>query len=687
MEADFSGWATKAGLKCSDGRTIMPNAFQHQDQMQVPLVWQHGHSDPENVLGHAILENRDEGVYAYCYFNDTPKAQHAKSLVQHSDIKSLSIWANQLIERSSKVFHGAIREVSLVLSGANPGALIENVSIRHSDGEIDELEEEAIIYTGLEFEHTDLLEEDSKEETEEEEEIDEEIDPTIKALFDSLDEEQRLALHTLVGKGADESSEELEVQHSTDLGDNATIAEIYDSMNDQQKTVLHYLIGQAIEATNAENMNHSDEKGNDEMAHQNVFEQKDEKVVKHEISHADLSSIVADASRIGSLKEAVQDYALSHGIEDIDVLFPDAKNVGGVPEFLKRRTEWVSVVLDGVRKSPFSRLKTIWGDLTYSQARAKGYVKGNMKKEEFFKVARRVTTPTTIYKKQKLDRDDMVDITDFDVVMWLKGEMRLMLDEEIARAILVGDGREANDEDKIDEDSIRPIVSDNEVYTTSVNVNIDDSNSSVQEVIDAIVLNRSALRGTGLPTMFTTETYIARMMLLKDSTGRDLYRSLDEIAAKLRVSSIVAVEVLEEYTDIVAILVNLTDYTLGADSGGQVSMFDDFDIDYNQYKYLIETRASGALTKLKAALVVNKVASNVTLVTPNAPTFNAVTGVVTIVATTGVVYKDADDNTLSTGAQAALDPGESITVNATPSSASYAFNTSDDDTWTFTRNS
>ena len=686
MEADFSGWATKAGLKCSDGRTIMPNAFQHQDQMQVPLVWQHGHSDPENVLGHAILEHRDEGVYAYCYFNDTPKAQHAKSLVRHSDIKNLSIWANQLVERSNKVFHGAIREVSLVLSGANPGALIENVSIRHSDGEIDELEEEAIIYTGLEFEHTELDETDAENN---EETTEDETDPAVQELFDSLTEEQKLAIQSLVGEGAEEGSEEskeLAVQHSTDLGGDPTIAEIYDSMNDQQKTVLHYLIGQAIEATNAENMNHSDEKGNEEMAHQNVFEQKDEKVVKHEISHADLTTIVADASRIGSLKEAVQDYALSHGIEDIDVLFPDAKNVGGVPEFLKRRTEWVSVVLDGVRKSPFSRLKTIWGDLTYSQARAKGYVKGTMKKEEFFKVARRVTTPTTIYKKQKLDRDDMVDITDFDVVMWLKGEMRLMLDEEIARAILVGDGRDPSDEDKIDEDSIRPIVSDNEVYTTTVNVNIDDSNSSVQELIDAVVLNRSALRGTGLPTMFTTETYIAKMMLLKDSTGRDLYRSLDEIAAKLRASSIVAAEVLEEYEDVVAILVNLTDYTLGADSGGQVSMFDDFDIDYNQYKYLIETRASGALTKLKAALVVNKVASNVTLVTPTAPTFNAVTGVITIPTKTGVVYKDGDDQTLSPGAQSALDPGESFSVFAYPSSASYAFNTSDDDAWTFTRN-
>ncbi len=678
MEADFSGWATKAGLKCSDGLTIMPNAFQHQDQIQVPLVWQHGHSDPENVLGHAVLENRPEGVYAYCFFNDSKKAEHAKSLVRHNDINQLSIWANELVKRSSKVLHGAIREVSLVLSGANPGALIENVSIRHSDGEIDEMDDEAIIYTGLDFEHTSLdvnndeLISHSKEDDE---------DETIQDIYDTLNDKQKELLHYMVGEAADSG-----LEHADNLSDDPTIAEVYNSMTEIQQQVLHYMVGQAIESQSG-SMSQSDMEGSEEMAHRNVFEQKDDKPVKHELAHADMEGIVADATKYGSLKEAVENYALSHGIEDIDVLFPDAQNVDSMPQFLARRTEWVNVVLNGVRKSPFSRLRTIWGDLTFPQARAKGYVKGNMKKEEFFKVARRVTTPTTVYKKQKLDRDDMVDITDFDVVMWLKGEMRLMLDEEIARAILVGDGRDPSDEDKINEDSIRPIVADNEVYTTTVNINIDDASSTIGEFIDAVVLHRSALRGTGLPTMFTTETYIARMMLLKDSTGRDLYRSLDEIAAKLRVSSIVAVEVLEEYPDIVAILVNLTDYTLGADKGGQVAMFDDFDIDYNQYKYLIETRASGALTKLKAAMVVNKVAAAVTLVTPNAPTFDSETGVITIVATTGVVYKDEDDNTLSTGAQAAIDEGETFAVFAYPSSGSYAFHSSDDDTWSFTRNS
>lgn len=691
MKADFSGWATKPNVKCSDGKTIMPDAFGHQDQQQVPLVWQHGHTDPENVLGHAILEPKDGGVYAHCFFNTTPKAQHAKELVAHKDITNLSIWANKLVMQADRVLHGAIREVSLVLSGANPGAVIDNVSIRHSDGDIEVLDEEAIIYTGLEIdlEHG----EDDDEEKEEDnsgEASDEDVLDQVKAIFESLTDDQKTSLSTLVGEGGESSSEqseeegkELEVQHSTELGNDPSIAEIYNSMNEQQKTVLEYIVAQAIEAATAGDLNHS-EKGNEEMTHQNIFEKKDAPK-EPTISHDDLNAIVADAARVGSLRDAFNEYVVSHGIEDIDLLFPDAQNINTPPEFLKRRTEWVAVVLDNVKKSPFSRIKTMWADLTYAQARAKGYIKGNLKKEEFFRVARRVTQPTTIYKKQKLDRDDMIDITDFDVVTWLKGEMRIMLDEEIARAILVGDGRDPADEDKIDEDAIRPIATDDELYTTTVNVNIDDASSSVQEVIDAIVKHRSSLRGTGMPTMFTTETYIAQMMLLKDTTGRDLYRSLDEIAAKLRVSSIVAVEVLEEYDDIVAVLVNLSDYTLGADKGGQVSMFDDFDIDYNQYKYLIETRASGALTKLKSALVVNKVASNVTLVTPTEPTFNANTGVITIPTQTGVTYKDFEDNVLSSGAQSALDPGEEFTVFAYPSSGSYEFNASDEDTWTFTR--
>jgi hypothetical protein len=647
MEADFSGYATKAGLKCSDGRTIMPNAFQHQDKMRVPLVWQHGHNDPENVLGHAILENRPDGVYAYGFFNDSQKASHARGLVQHQDINMMSIWANNLIERSGKVLHGAIREVSLVLSGANPGALIENVTIRHSDGEDQFIDDEAIIYTGMELE---------------------------------LKHAEPMAADTAPSK--EESDSEL------------TIQEIYDSMTEEQQTVLHYMIGEALESKeelqqsdlneNNEIAEHGDTEGYEEM---NVFEQKTPEVVgRPSLSHADIQGIVADATKIGSLKDAVENYAISHGINDIDLLFPDATALTDTPDWFSRRTEWVNSLLGMTRKSPFSRIKTMSADITADEARAKGYITGALKKEEFFGVSKRVTTPTTIYKKQKLDRDDMIDITDFDVVAWLKTEMRLMLDEELARAILIGDGRDVADADKINEQNIRPIATDHELYTTVVNVNVADASSSAVEIIDAITLNRHKYRGTGLPYFFTTETQIAKFLLLKDTTGRRLYKSLDEVASELRVAGIIPVEVLEEETSIVGIIVNPVDYVLGADKGGNISMFDDFDIDYNQYKYLIETRVCGALTKLKSAIVVKAMASSATLVTPNSPTFNATTGVVTIVATTGVVYKNAAGTTI-TGAQTAIAAGASTTIYAYPSSTSYYFATSDDDTWTFTRNS
>ena len=677
MGPDFSGWATKANVKCSDGLTIMPHAFQRQNKMRVPLVWQHGHDDPENVLGHAILEDRAEGVYAHCYFNDSAKAVVAKGLVQHQDVNSLSIWANQLIKRAGSVLHGAIREVSLVLAGANPGALIETVAIAHSDGFDEDLEDELI------FKFNEVVE-----------------------LVHSDDATEIVT--------ADETQAEDDVSHAVvvsdpNLGDLVENEDIYNSMTAEKQGLLEFLVGAAIEATSS--AAHSDmqetednanigtkdtqdaitgKEGNDTMSHSNVFETKDETKAPYRLSHTDIEAILNDAknSPNGLLSHAVNRFAeehLEHGIEDIEVLFPDAKAIDDVPEFRKRRTEWVDVVLTGVRKSPFANIKTIWADLTFDEARAKGYVKGNMKKEEFFKVAKRVTSPTTIYKKQKLDRDDMLDITDFNVVLWLKGEMRIMLDEEIARSILMGDGRAADDEDKIDEEKLRPIATDSVVYTTTVNVNIDDASSSMQEVIDKLILNRQHLRGTGLPTLFTTETYISRLMLLKDTTGRDLYRSLEEISTKLRVSRIVPVEALEEYSDIVAILVNPIDYVVGANKGGEVTTFEDFDIDYNQHKYLIETRISGALVKLKAALVLNRVEGDVTLVTPNEPTFVSSTGVVTIVATTGIVYKDEDGSTLSAGAQAALDPGESLEVYAHPSSSSYALEDSEHAYWKFTR--
>lgn len=657
MEADFSGYATKAGLKCTDGRTIMPDAFKHQDKISVPLVWQHGHNSPENVLGHAILENRPDGVYAYGYFNNTQAAEHAKGLVKHRDINALSIWANQLIERGGRVLHGVIREVSLVLSGANPGALIDTINISHGDG-VTTLQDEAIIYTGLELEL-------------------EHADTTTKG--------------------------------DTTMADTAdmTVQEIYDSMDQVQKDVVAYLIATALEEANASMAQSSIDaeeitkitntlKEIQEglaMSH-NVFDQT-ATPNNNTISHSDVQGIIADAKKRGSFAEAVNDYALVHGITNVDQLFPDAQNVLAQPELFRRRNEWVSAFLGATTKSPFSRIKTLSADLTFEQARAKGYVKGALKKEEFFSVGKRVTTPTTVYKKQKLDRDDMVDITDLDVVAWLKAEMRIMLDEEIARAALIGDGRDVAEADKISETNIRPIAKDSEMFCTTVYVNLDDASSSVQEVIDAIVLNRRYYRGTGLPTLFTTESYISKFLLLKDTTGRRIYNDINQLASELRVANIVGVEAMEDDATIVGIIVNPVDYVMGATAGGQVTMFDDFDIDYNQNKYLIETRMCGALVKLKSAMVIKKVAAGITLVSPTAPTFVRSTGVITITATTGINYyvgtydsitgtQGQTGGALTAGAQTALASGATQYIIAVPQ-ANYQLNTNAEDFWVFTR--
>lgn len=576
MEADFSGYATKAGLKCSDGRTIMPDAFKDNDGAKVPLVWQHGHSEPSNVLGHALLENRTDGVYAYGYFNDTEAGKSAKTLVRHGDITCLSIYANKLYEKGKNVLHGSIREVSLVLSGANPGALIDNVNIAHADGDIETLDDEAIIYTGLALEH-----EDKKvEETE-------------------------------------------EVVHA----DDPTVQEVYDSLTSEQKDLVHFMIGAALEA--AGTAEHSEESSTEEsetednLTHQegtemtrNVFEQNDgtPKAPQKTLTHDQLSAIVEDAKKLGSFKEAFLQHAVTYGIENIDLLFPDARTVANSPEFISRRMEWVSGVINGTRHSPFSRIKSQSADITHDEARAKGYVKGNLKREEWFGLAERVTTPQTIYKKQKLDRDDIIDITDLDVVAWLKAEMRVMLDEELARAVLIGDGRDVADPDKIKETNIRPIATDDEFYTHQTLV---ASTVTGDDLVDAILLQREFYRGSGNPAMYCTERTLTELLVLKDTLGRRLYSTEAELASALRVSKIVTVPVMEDFeivdvgdalktADLIAILVNLSDYTLGADKGGAVSMFDDFDIDYNQYKYLIETRCSGALTKFKSAQVIGR---------------------------------------------------------------------------------
>lgn len=644
MKPDFSGYATKAGLKCSDGRTIMPEAFKHMDGMTVPLVWQHGHSNPGNVLGHAVLEAREDGVYAQGYFNDTEPASNAKQLVQHKDITALSIYANQLVERSKQVFHGVIREVSLVLSGANPGALIDNVAIAHSDGTTDILDDEAIIFTGLEFRHSD----------------------------DSDD---------------DLSHEE----------DESTVADIYESLSDVQKNVVHYMIGAALEAAKGKDAEHSD---NDEdgLGHQeglqdmNVFEKNGSgREETHTLSHDAIKGIVSDAEKRGSLKEAVEHYALQHGIDNIDVLFPDAQQVGDTPDWIKRRTEWVAGVLNGARSTPFSRIKTRTADLTFDEARAKGYIKGTMKKEEFFGVSQRVTTPTTIYKKQKLDRDDMIDITDFDVVSWLKGEMRLMLEEELARAILIGDGRDVADEDKIRDPAgstegagIRSILNDHELYVTSVNVNVDDAESSYEEVVESVARARRFYKGTGTPTFYTTEETKTEMLLAKDNFGRKLYSGEAELANALRVNAIVAVEVMESETDLLGIIVNLADYNVGADKGGDISMFDDFDIDYNQYKYLIETRVSGALTKVKSALVIRKVDGALVLTTPEEPSYNSANWTITIPTNAEVDYFVDGETSAADGSQVVVPAGETVTINAVAADGFY-FATDAEDEWTYTR--
>ena len=589
MKADFSGYATKAGLKCSDGRTIMPEAFKHMDGATVPLVWQHGHSSPDNILGHAVLEAREDGVYAYGYFNDTDPGKNAKRLVQHNDIKNLSIYANQLVEKAKSVFHGVIREVSLVLSGANPGALIDNVAIQHSDGDTEVLDDEAVIYTGLELQHED-------------------------------GENQN-------GSVSHESDDD------DDDDDDTTVQDIYDSLSKEQKDVVHYMIGAALEEAGAGKSAEQSDKDEDDLSHEeglqdmNVFEKQGktgtEGGEKHVLTHDAIKGIMADADKLGSLKEAVEGYALTHGINDIELLFPDYRTQDATPEWVRRRTEWVAGVLNGVRSNPFTRLKTRHADITHEEARAKGYVKGDMKKEEFFGVAQRTTGPQTVYKKQQLDRDDILDITDFDVVAWLKSEMRIMLEEELARSILVGDGREVTDEDKIKDPAgqpegsgIRSILNDHELYAHKVPVTLPEPDATTgavdyEPLVEAVARARRFYKGSGTPTLYTTEAIKTEMLLSKDNYGRRRYNTDAELASALRVSAVVAVEAMEDLTEgegnnLLGIIVNLADYSVGADKGGEVNFFDDFDIDFNQYKYLIETRVSGALTKVKSALVLER---------------------------------------------------------------------------------
>lgn len=573
MKYDFSGWATKNNIRCSDGRTILKDAFKQHDGQTVPLVWNHQHNESANVLGHAVLENRDEGVYAYCTFNDTEAGKNAKLLVEHGDVTALSIYANQLKQKGSNVMHGTIREVSLVLAGANPGAFIDSV-IRH--GEF--CEDEAVIYTGeeLTLQHAD--------------------DPSDKA--DKKDK-----------KGDDEVD-----------NNEKTIQDVFDTLNEEQKNVVYALIGQALEdksmAQSAieENENNIEEDGGEQEMKHNVFEGK-ETENNDVLSHDAMETILKDAKRYGSLKESFLAHAESYGIKDIEWLFPDAKNVNMPPDFIKRDDSYVQKVMRGVHHVPFSRIKSMHANITADEARAKGYIKGDRKKEEVFTLLKRTTTPTTIYKKQKLDRDDVVDITDFDVVAWLKMEMRMMLDEEIARAILVGDGRLSDSDDKINETCIRPISKDDDLYCVKASVAAAEAATDddiAKAFIKTVIKSRKEYKGSGSPTLFTTEDVITNCLLLEDKNGRVIYDTVDKLATALRVKEIVAVEVMEGAKTTVnkvekplmAIMVNLVDYYVGADKGGAVNMFDDFDIDYNQQKYLMETRCSGALVKPYSAVAV-----------------------------------------------------------------------------------
>lgn len=595
MECDFDGWVTKNDILCTDGRVITRDAFRDDDGCKVPLVFQHSHDDPSNVLGHVYLENRPEGVYGYASFNNTQKAQDTKEIVRHGDLDSLSIYANKLRQNGNRVLHGSIKEVSLVLAGANSGAKIQNLYFEHADGSMDVTDEEAIIYTNMPInfgkKSVDISHAD---ETEKEE----------KAMPDS----------------------------------NKTVKDVIDSMTEEQKKVMYFMIGEALKNAGGNEAEHSDINDEEEnyMKH-NAFDAADERTGEY-LSHADaeslkssiLSAISSDnrsRNSINSLGDFIQHEAAEYGIQDIDWLFPDARTLQNTPEFIKRDDTWVDIFMNGTKHLPFSRVKVQFADITADEARARGYLeKGHKKLEEVFTLLRRSVAPTTIYKKQKLDRDDILDITDFDVVVWLKTEMRMMLNEEIARAALIGDGRSGASNDKISEEAIIPIWKDDSLFTIPVRVEVTAKNTRDQKaeaILEAIIRARKEYKGSGNLTWFTTEDMLTDILLMKDGIGNRIYKNAAEVAQFVRVNRIVTVPVMEnqsrtvttgegasavtETRNLVGIIVDMVDYSFGSDKGGAVSMFDDFDIDFNQYKYLMETRCSGALTKPKSAMAVETV--------------------------------------------------------------------------------
>ena len=593
MNPDFSGYATKANIKCSDGRTILPDAFKDCDGTTVPLVWQHGHSNVDNVLGHAKLENRKDGVYAYGFFNESNAAKNAMQAVKHKDVTSMSIYANQLQQDGGNVRHGVIREVSLVLSGANPEARIDNVYIKHSDGYREELEDEAVIYSG-ELMHSDQSgnAEPQKEEnkSEDKEESSDNKEETIQDVLDSMTPKQLEVTEYLVGLAASEEKE--------DKGEENNQSDDKSDQSDQSAQ-------------------HSDTTPEGDTMNRNVFEKnggeaKQFKASDNVLSHSEIKSIFEDAqNNTKSLHQSILAHAESkgYGVDNIEFLFPEAKALQDTPEFISRQMDWVNDVLSGAKKVPFSRIKTVYADITHDEARAKGYITGNMKKEEYFGLAKRETHPTTIYKKQKLDRDDIIDVTTMDIVAWLWAEMRVMLNEEIARAVLFGDGRDVDDEDKIDEKKIRPIATDHEFFTHKIFVK---KGIKAEEMVEAVIRAKKYYKGSGNLTLFTSEDLITEMLLEKDQLGRRLYADEGALRSALRVNKISTTDILDPDTmdpksriaGLRAILVNMNDYVIGTDKGGEITRFDDFDIDYNQYKYLLEGRMSGSLTKRKSAIAI-----------------------------------------------------------------------------------
>ncbi|FAA01422.1 MAG TPA: capsid [Siphovirus UK_ancient_CT89] len=578
MKFDFSGWATKNDLTCSDGRTIKHNAFKENDGQRVPLVWQHGHQTVDNVLGHALLENRDEGVYAYCALNDTPAADNAKELVKHGDVKALSIYANRLDQRGADVIHGNIVEVSMVLSGANPGALIDNVALEHSDGSWTESEDEAIIYSGLTLSH------DSGDITEDTESMDD--DMTVADVLETLDDDQRLAVAALIE----------EISGDVDDEDEDYDDDEYDVDEDDDYE---------------EDAEHGDS-GGDTLMHSNIFEGDALRNVGPQLSHAEEEQIFAEARMPGmTLRTAVLAHAADYGIKNPELLFPDATNLDPEPQRVMRENSWVAKVLQGSKHTPFSRVKTQWSNLTADDLRAKGYVKASRKKDVVYEVANRKTEPTTIYNKTKIDRDDVLDITTFNVVAWMQQNLRFSLEEELARAVLIGDGRQVSDENKIKEANIRPIWTDDELFSHKVLI---DKDAKTPDIIDAVRRSRKFYKGSGTPVLFTTNAFVCDMLEIKDINQRYIYETKQAVANALNVSDVIEVEVMEgakrevagKTQNLLGIIVNMQDYTMGSDKGGETSFFEQFDIDFNQQKYLLEARCSGALTKYKSAIVIEK---------------------------------------------------------------------------------